>query len=240
MWVPTHYACLVIAILLLESTVLFIYTVIGLLKSNPLPWIMPGPMSPYGTCQDPSRIQQDLRGGPAGTVQQEGIPKAGIHIITSTSMIYQTVAMPTDVSKASAAMDVAGFIKGAAANGVTETRTITDSDGKVTTITSAVPQSTGTNTASPTSSSATDKANESDSQNEPDRAKDSNDRSTDRPTTLSGRDTTDTTMSTKTRSVQYITSVKLLTSTLAPEKGNNPPSTSTTVVVIQPSSPPKL
>lgn len=41
MYVPSHYAALFAFFFLMQSTVIFVYTIIGLLKANPLPFIMP-------------------------------------------------------------------------------------------------------------------------------------------------------------------------------------------------------
>lgn len=100
MWIPTHYVVLFVAILLLESAALFIYTLIGLLKQNPLPWIMP-PMQPdMSMSQNTHQVgNQIVRGGPQPQNSGQELslvntPQASVQVVTSTSVLIQTSIMP--------------------------------------------------------------------------------------------------------------------------------------------------
>ena len=99
MWIPTHYVVLFVAILLLESAALFIYTLIGLLKQNPLPWVMPPPQPDFSMCRDGRQGNGIARGGPQsensnGELALMNPAEVSVQVITSTSILTQTSIMP--------------------------------------------------------------------------------------------------------------------------------------------------
>lgn len=108
MYLPTHYAALFALILLLESGALFVYTLIGLLKANPLPYLLPGP--PLPICQyanSGSPLTNIISGDQNGSNQQglsqglaQGEPVAPIRTVsvTTTSVSTATVTSISTVT----------------------------------------------------------------------------------------------------------------------------------------------
>jgi len=81
---------LLLVLLFLESTVIFIYTTIGLVKNNPLPYLYAPVQPPYPLCQDNMQVNYELRYGlniPNGAVLGE----QQISYATSTSTVYSTL-----------------------------------------------------------------------------------------------------------------------------------------------------
>ncbi|KAI9661354.1 MAG: hypothetical protein M1831_003087 [Alyxoria varia] len=96
MYIPTHYVILFAAILLAESGVLFVYTLIGLVKNNPLPWAVGPPQNDAPLCQYDPHGQSVMRGQPVeAPKEQDQHPKSSIEVKTTvsviTSVVYQTM-----------------------------------------------------------------------------------------------------------------------------------------------------
>lgn len=90
MWVSGHCVFLAAVIFVLESAVIFIYTTIGLIKANPMPFILPAPVFPY---QCPPQYQQPFNEPaslPTTSRQLELTPESTLFV---TSTIYQTMVM---------------------------------------------------------------------------------------------------------------------------------------------------
>lgn len=100
MFIPAHYVAVLVFLLLSEFGVIFIYTIIGLVKSNPLPWMMPPSAPSPQACRCNSHEQQILRGEPqfngdaALSLAHATSVQVSTSIVTATSMIYQTFSPP--------------------------------------------------------------------------------------------------------------------------------------------------
>ena len=68
MHIPGHVVILFIALLIFESSVLFVYTIIGLVKSNPTPYFAPTYMPTYSSPPAMQCIQYELSAAPQATV----------------------------------------------------------------------------------------------------------------------------------------------------------------------------
>lgn len=92
MYLPTQYAIAVFGLILLESSTLFVYTVIGLLKANPIPFIIPG--QPHSSCQYSGA--SDLSGPniPQG-LQQYAPPEPLAPVVHTVSVTATTIFTTT-------------------------------------------------------------------------------------------------------------------------------------------------
>lgn len=99
MFVPTQYAIALFFILLVESGALFIYTVIGLLKSNPLPFVFPPtPALQLNACQF------SALSGPAGGLLQAPVQITVTHSSLVTTTIFSTIVTQANGEISSANM----------------------------------------------------------------------------------------------------------------------------------------
>ncbi|KAI9720513.1 MAG: hypothetical protein M1828_005684 [Chrysothrix sp. TS-e1954] len=101
MWIPTHYVVLFIAILLAESTVLFVYTIIGLVKQNPMPFLFPPQAPEFPLCQYAPVLQspttnQGLTSVGDSKPLQPILDATRTAVVTSTSILQQMLSMAPD------------------------------------------------------------------------------------------------------------------------------------------------
>ena len=93
MYLPTHYAFAIVFIILLESSALFIYTLIGLIKANPLPFLIPPQQLPICQYANPAITGSpdlDLGGNSVHGIQQIA---PAIRTIAVTSVATSTTVL---------------------------------------------------------------------------------------------------------------------------------------------------
>lgn len=90
MFIPAHYLAVLVLTLLGQFGIIFVYTLIGLLKSNPVPWLTPPGQLGIQSCQGDPRDQSTVRGGAQLPDNQASSLLYSTSIVTSTSLVYQT------------------------------------------------------------------------------------------------------------------------------------------------------
>jgi len=88
MWVPGHYIFLAAVMFIVESSIIFVYTTIGLMKANPMPFILPASVFPY-QCQHPLFDPALIPGNSA----DDGSGAAGGALVR-TLTTYETIVIP--------------------------------------------------------------------------------------------------------------------------------------------------
>jgi len=91
MYIPSHYVFLFVAIFLGESATIFVYTVIGLIKANPLPYFVT-PIPEFPLCRYISGQQPFLtRSPPDFEPEQPQVIQSNVGQFSPTVTVYQVV-----------------------------------------------------------------------------------------------------------------------------------------------------